>query len=184
MHVHLEQRLEGVADIGEIVAGLAPCAAEPVEARGVVHSAGILRMRRVDRITDRVGPALRPAPRVQQMDGEVLFPVDARDQLAFAQIAENLVHPPGSDAERAAAASPAALEPENQTGTLRRAPVDDARNAQGAVVAVQPGRSLLDIVKVGTPHQGGVAEHPEVLALVAGHGYCAAVPARVLSRSP
>ena len=126
MHVHLAQRFESVADIGEIVAGLACRAAENVQADSIFHIAGILRMVPVDHIADRIGAPPCVAVGIQQMNRKVSFKINVGDQLALAQIGKNLVDPPGVDPKRTAAARPPALESKNQSGTLPGAPVDNA----------------------------------------------------------
>ena len=71
-------------------------------------------------------------------------------------------------------AEAAGVKPENQAGTLRRAPVNMRINAKGAVIPAQQGRRRFDEFEIGPPHQGAVGEHPYIVCTGAGHKdrYC------------
>src|SRR3546814_9477384 len=82
--------------------------------------------------------------------------------LAVPQIAQNLARRRLGHAEGDAAAGSAPVEPEHQPRPFPRAAIMLRIDAEGAVIAAQQRRLPLQEDESRVPHQGAVAEDPDV----------------------
>src|SRR6266704_5828561 len=88
--------------------------------------------------------------------------IDVGRLLAAAQIVHGVAAVLRRDPEGYAAAGAATVEPEHKTGRFRRPAVIERIDAEGAMLADQPRRNLLDEFEALPPHQRTIAEHPQV----------------------
>src|SRR3712207_5277135 len=73
---------------------------------------------------------------------------------------------PALDPEGHPVAAPAAVEAEHEARPVRRAPVDMGEDAERAVITVEMGVPALDEGKARPPHEGAVAEDPQIVLSV------------------
>ncbi len=82
--------------------------------------------------------------------------------LAAAQILHRVAAQLGRNPEGDATAGAAAVEPEHQAGLFRSAAMVERIDAERAMFADQPRRSLFNELEARPPHQRAIAEHPQV----------------------
>ncbi len=158
MDVELQQMLICVADIGGVVAVDSDSLGDQPGHLLIGQAAGVLAMAAVDDIGQRVGAAA-----FRETHAHCLFKINRGDELPLAKIGDGLFAITARDAERHALARAAAVEAEHETRPLGRAAVDMGENAEGSVIAVDPGQRALDEVEAGPPHQRTIAKNPEVV---------------------
>ena len=121
--------------------------------------AGILRVPAVGHVAHRFPLAARA---VEQAHLLRRFNIDIRDLLARTEIGKGLVALLGGHTECDAAARAALVEPEHETGMLKRAAMMEGIDAERPVRADQRRRRPLAEGKARLPHQRAVAEHPKL----------------------
>ncbi len=57
---------------------------------------------------------------------------------------------------------PAAIQPQNQSGTIARSAPNLCFQTESAVIAVQPGNFTVHKMKGRIPHQGPIGEDPDI----------------------
>jgi hypothetical protein len=146
-------------DIIEICPGSAMTLAYQMQLALEVEPPRILRMTSIDKIDKRGDGPFRARRKGDPAHG---LAVDHGDLLAPPQVFDGRVASRRGDAIGDAAAGAAKIEAEYQARPFRRAPVNEGIDAKRPVQAGQARRDALQVLESGAPHQGAVAENPEV----------------------
>ncbi len=165
MDVQSHQMFVGVAHIGGIIA---------IDADALGHksghvlkgqASGVLGMPTIDHKSQR-----RNAATVGKSQRHGFFEVDRRHQFTLAQIVDRGPAIPRRDPKRHALTGAAAIQPQNKARPLGRAAMHMRKNTQGAMIAMHPGQSAIDIVKARFPDQRPVAEDPQIVVGAVSEG--------------
>lgn len=88
--------------------------------------------------------------------------VDTGDHLAFPQRNKRLTCTVAGNAKCHAVARPAGRQTQDQAGIFRRSAISVGIDAKPPVQSEKLGVPLLDEVKIGSPHQRTITEHPKI----------------------
>ena len=157
------KRAHGLDDVVAVGAGAAVALPHVMQRARERQTSGILDVAAVDDETERANLAPRLLLEFDAPDG---LQINAGDLFARAQIRDRRGARRGSDAKSHPAAHAATIEPQHQSGTLRRAAMHERVNAQRPMQTDQPRRHPLDEIETRTPHQRAVAEHPQVFVRI------------------
>jgi len=154
--VHVLERVADVVDAGAALADALrhqPRTAMQVE---LAHIGGMLW------IGDERERVHAPAVRQHRRDDARL--VHPARHLAAPEPCERAADFVPRDAVRHAPARAAAAKPHDEPGFAVRAAVARGKDAQRAVIAVDPGEASFPVGEAGRPHERAIAEHPEILS--------------------
>jgi hypothetical protein len=156
-HAHVVHVVEGLRDVVDARAARADALRDEPRATVQIELANVGRVRRIGDESERVHDA---AARQAHRDEPRL--VDAPVHLAVPKARQRVARTCGVEAIGHAPAGAAAAQAHHQPGLEARAAVAGGEDAQRAVVAVRPAERLARVAEAGRPHQGAVAEDPEV----------------------
>src|SRR5207248_1406378 len=156
-HADVVHVLERVSDVVDAGAALADALRHQPRTAMQVELAHIGRMLWIGDERERVH-----APAVRQHRRDDARLVHPARHLAAPEPCERAADFVPRDAVRHAPARAAAAKPHDEPGFAVRAAVARGKDAQRAVIAVDPGEPPVPVGEAGRPHERAIAEHPEI----------------------